>query len=83
MSVVPASVSCDSCGKNRQDDANRWKSLRAMPTPTAGDPEIGTRLIIWEGTKAYFSNDERFFHACGETCLLKLVSKWCATGKLE
>lgn len=68
MSVVPASVKCDGCGKDRVDDSNHWKSFNLF----------GGTVHIEEGIET----ESHEVHACGETCAMKLISRWFATGKL-
>lgn len=76
MSVIPASVKCDGCGKDRAADNNHWRSFKV----TRFNPELGryVTLEIQSVTDACLS-----YHACGETCALKLVSRWLSTGSLE
>ena len=65
--IIPASAKCDGCGKSRRDDANHWRSLGVG----------GPILEIQDGI-----NDTAIYHSCGDSCTLKLVSLWLATGKL-
>jgi len=78
MSAVPETVKCDGCGKSRLEDSNRWKRLKADHTYKDGT----AFLCIYDGLPTS-DDDDSNFHACGETCLLKLVSRWCSTGKLD
>jgi len=66
--IIPASAKCDGCGKSRQDDSNHWRSFGAGKV----------LLEIMDGI-----NDGCNYHACGDSCTLKLVSRWLANGKLE
>lgn len=68
MSIIPASVKCDGCGKSRDEDTNHWRSLSAARSSLSINEGIGTGYP---------------FHVCGETCALKLLSRWLATGKLD
>jgi len=70
VSIVPSSVRCDGCGKNRIEDGNHWHTLRAP----GADP-----LQITKGVQTAGYGK----HACGEACAMKLVSRWMATGTLE
>ena len=73
MSIVPASVKCDGCGKNRVEDSNHWRSLR----PDYDNLYVANHIVDPEDKQGIWS------HACGETCALKLFSHWLATGKLD
>ncbi len=78
MSVIPASVKCDGCGHNRQEDSNHWRSFTLfVPSGRCGESSIARLTIIDHLDDGYET------HSCGETCTLKLVSRWLATGKLD
>ena len=66
--IIPASVKCNGCGKSRADDSNHWRSMGSSVT------NFEMRVGVVENWP---------YHSCGDSCTLKLVSRWLATGKLE
>lgn len=70
MTTIPASERCNGCPKVRVDDTNHWHSLCV----DGSDSLLVIRGIV---------KGRDVSHACGETCVHKLVSRWLATGKLE
>ncbi len=69
MSVIPASVKCDGCGKNRQEDGNHWLTMW-----------LDEREFHFQ--RGASVNDQGR-HCCGAACASKLFARWLSTGKLD
>ncbi len=73
MSVIPASVKCDGCGKNRQEDGNHWLSLSISGVQDSFKViEFRTGIVL-----------DYYAHVCGSSCASKLFARWLSTGKLD
>lgn len=76
------SFKCDSCGKLRADDANRWFVVNTVPLRN-DDP----RALVKEGMQLQLMSfnwklgKPGELHLCGEACVQKKVSEFLG-GKL-
>ena len=65
---------CDECGKQRENDTNRWWQGYYV---TKDNFETELRV------RKFDRNDGTATLWCGEECAMKAFSRWLATGTLE
>lgn len=70
--LLPPSVKCNICGKDRREDTNHWRSFMVTHDGTR------TILVVREGAHIGYTH-----HTCGDEHASTLFARYLSTGNLD